>query len=163
MENKYLENESFEALIILLTKNKKIMSLSYVIRKGVNPASEDNATVYQGRAKQLSLMKTTDFCNFVADQCSATSSDVRGVLDGLIFAVNYFASNSFIVDLGELGSIKYSISSELMEDPEKYSNAAINKAKIVFNPGQQLKNAMKTVKYTPYGDRPILDDENQGE
>ncbi|MGJ5640605.1 HU family DNA-binding protein [Formosa sp. S-31] len=83
-----------------------------------------------------------------ARQSTVSRADCYAVLISLSELVTYHLADGKIVDLGDLGSFRMSLSSEGVETSEELSASAIKKAKILFSPGSDLKAMLKTVKYT---------------
>lgn len=117
------------------------MSILYVVRKGSNPKNR-NLEVYQGRFKQTIHLSKTTMAKDISDACSATASDVEGVIASLAQVMMRQMEQGYIVRLGEFGSFKLSISSELASDKDSFTKSMIRGLRVVFTPGAQLRTAL---------------------
>jgi predicted histone-like DNA-binding protein len=56
-------------------------------------------------------------------------------------------SNGTVVRLGDLGSLRMSLSSEGRETAKDVTASAIKKSSVIFTPGIRIKEMLKGVKY----------------
>ena len=85
---------------------------------------------------------------FVSKQSTVSRADCYAVLISLVEWITFHLSEGKIVDLGDLGSFRLSLSSTGQELAEDFNASAIKKAKIIFSPGADLKSMLNTIKYT---------------
>ncbi len=79
---------------------------------------------------------------------TVSDTDVLAVLNDLIKVLNRHLSEGRIVRFGSFGSFQISLSSEGAESPEKFNSSLIKNTKVVFRPGVDIKNMVKTLKYS---------------
>jgi predicted histone-like DNA-binding protein len=70
-----------------------------------------------------------------------------GAIYALVEVIMKSLSNGQTVRLGDIGSLRVSISSEGKEKEEDISPAAIKKSKIIYSPGKRLKQMLNTLEY----------------
>jgi predicted histone-like DNA-binding protein len=75
-------------------------------------------------------------------------ADIRAVLYAMVDVMQDALANGQIVRVGELGSLRVSLSSEGKEKPEKVNAAAIKGARVVFTPGKDIKNMLANLSYS---------------
>lgn len=85
---------------------------------------------------------------FASKQSTVSRADCHAVLIALVELVTHHLAEGRIVELGELGSFRMSLSSSGLDQSEDLTASAIKKAKILFSPGADLKSMLKTIKYT---------------
>ena len=77
-----------------------------------------------------------------------SGADSRAVLYGMVDVMQDALANGQIVRLGELGSLRVSISSEGKETAEEVNASAIKGARVVFTPGKDIKTMLKNLSFT---------------
>lgn len=133
------------------------MSVKYIITKGKN-LKDPEKVVYQGRFKQMDHPDQVDFAQLISDQCSATASDVRAVIDNLIFCIRYLLIDGRVVRLGDFGSFRTAISAKPVNTKEDWKPSMIRGLKIIFTPGEQFRTALAGVHFQSDGKSASLEE-----
>ncbi|MDY3520932.1 HU family DNA-binding protein [Riemerella anatipestifer] len=97
--------------------------------------------VYQGEKTLEGLTKDIEKISTVS------GADIRAVLYALVDVMQNSLSDGQIVRLGELGSMRVSLSSEGKAKEEEVTSVAIKSAKVLFTPGSDLKKMLQTLKF----------------
>ncbi|MCD5968510.1 HU family DNA-binding protein [Riemerella anatipestifer] len=97
--------------------------------------------VYQGEKTLEGLTKDIEKISTVS------GADIRAVLYALVDVMQTSLSEGRIVRLGELGSMRVSLSSEGKAKEEEVTSVAIKSAKVLFTPGSDLKKMLQTLKF----------------
>ncbi|MDY3318876.1 HU family DNA-binding protein [Riemerella anatipestifer] len=97
--------------------------------------------VYQGEKTLEGLTKDIEKISTVS------GADIRAVLYALVDVMQNSLSDGQIVRLGELGSMRVSLSSEGKAKEEEVTSAAIRNTKVLFTPGSDLKKMLQTLKF----------------
>lgn len=98
------------------------------------------------KVKTFGIVKTTGVCDMeklcklVSGHCTASAADVKAVLDSLNWVMDLELQSGNVVQVGELGNFRLSLSSEGVEDPKDFSANKIRKANIIFYPGKSLRS-----------------------
>jgi len=79
--------------------------------------------------------------------CTVNGADVRAVVYALLEVMILEMADGKIVRLGELGSLRVTISSEGVEKEEDVRASTIRGAKVIFTPGKDLKTMLETLTY----------------
>ena len=79
---------------------------------------------------------------------TVSGADIRAVLYAMVESAVDGLSEGRIIRLGDLGSMRITISSEGKNTPEEVTVSAVKKAGVIFTPGKKLQDMLKTVKYT---------------
>ena len=74
-------------------------------------------------------------------------ADILAVLSSLVQLIPEKLANSTIVELGDLGTFRTNIKSTGVLKEEDVSSNNIIGNKVIFSPGQDIKDALKTVTY----------------
>ena len=88
-----------------------------------------------GVAKSINSMSTISYPDTVA------------VLEAFLHVVPEKLSEGFIVELGDFGSFRMSVSSQGTESPDELSIRNITDRKVVFKPGKRFKEMLTTIKF----------------
>jgi predicted histone-like DNA-binding protein len=79
---------------------------------------------------------------------TVNGADIRAVLYALVEEAVTGLSEGRIIRLGDLGSLRITLSSEARDTPEQVTAAAVKKAGVIFTPGTKLQDMLKTAKFT---------------
>jgi predicted histone-like DNA-binding protein len=83
----------------------------------------------------------------IEKRCTVNGADIRAVLYSMVEVTSEALQEGRIVRLGELGSLRMSLSSEGREKEEDVNYTAIRGGNILFNPGPKLKGSLLSMKY----------------
>ena len=100
------------------------------------------STVYDGEVTLEKLIKS------ITKICTVNGADVMAVLYALVEVTQDAIENGKIVRLGDLGSLRISISSNGEIKEEDVSASSVKNARTVFTPGKRLKSSLRTMEYT---------------
>lgn len=93
---------------------------------------------------------TTDMdtlCRLIGARSTVSSADVKAVLDNLNFILDVEMQAGRIVQLGEFGSFRLSVSSAGATTADDFKPAMLRTARVIFTPGSSLKTTRKTVHF----------------
>ena len=78
---------------------------------------------------------------------TVSGADIRAVLYALIDVMTVSMADGKIIRLGEMGSLRVSLSSHGEDTKEDVKSAIIKLAKVLFTPGKEIKNMLHNLKY----------------
>jgi len=93
---------------------------------------------------ELTLEKLT---KRIEKNSTVGGADIRAVLYSLVEVMQDALDEGSIVRLGDLGSLRVSISSSGEESADKVSSHSIKGAKTIFTPGKELKRMLTNLSY----------------
>jgi predicted histone-like DNA-binding protein len=79
--------------------------------------------------------------------CTVSGADIRAVLYALVDVAVDGLENGNIIRLGDLGSMRVTLSSEGRTTPEEIGANCIRKSGIIFVPGARIKKMLQTANY----------------
>lgn len=88
-----------------------------------------------------------DMTKAIEKICTVSCADIRAVLYALVDVAIDSLADGTIVRLGDLGSLRVTISSEGKEKPEDVNASAIKDAGVIFTPGTRIKETLAAIKY----------------
>lgn len=92
-------------------------------------------------------MTLDELTSAIEGACTVNGADIRAVLYALVNVSITSLSKGSIVRLGDLGSLRVSVSSEGKDTADEVSASSIKGASIIFTPGTRLKDMLNGVKY----------------
>ena len=129
-------------------------------------------TVYYAHPKTQQHMTNKALVEHIVRETSLSAGDVSNALISLSNIVCEALKQGSSVDLADLGSLRLSVSSKMMDTPEQVTvKDALNTPKILFTPKAAMRDAAKSVelsidhsRVTPAGkgDTPSGDGEDVG-
>ncbi len=78
---------------------------------------------------------------------TVSGADIRAVLYAMVDVMETSLSNGEIVRLGDLGSLRVSVSSEGKDTEKEVTAHTIKKARTIFTPSVKLKTALNNLKF----------------
>lgn len=92
-------------------------------------------------------MSLEDLTARIEEMSTVSGADIRAVVYATVAVMKTALQEGKIVRLGELGSLRISISSNAEETEDKVSEFSIKGAKVLFTPSAMLKELFKILKY----------------
>lgn len=146
--------------------------LEYAIKSKIQPVGQRKGqTVHFAQLKSQQRLTNKMLVDRIVRETSLSEGDVRNALVSLSNVVCESLQLGMSVDLAELGLLKVTVTSKMMNSPEEVTvKGALNVPKITFTPKQKMRDAANKVelsidrsslKSTPEGgeedDRPVIE------
>jgi|SRR5690242_826280 len=84
----------------------------------------------------------------IANQCTVRPADCMAVLTALEENIITDLQDGVIVQLGDVGTLRVSISSGGKDTSDAVTSQDVKKARLLFRPGRGLSHMLKTLQYT---------------
>ena len=123
------------------------MAIIYKVIARPNPQDRTAPKKFYATAVSSGDSTLKKFGKRLEKRSGVSSIDVNAVLQGLLELMVEDVVDGETIRLGEFGSFAVTVSSEGSEKEEDVSSANIRGVKIVFRPGKDLKNALKTASF----------------
>ena len=124
------------------------MSIKYkVIPRGEPGVPGGGVEKYYASAKTTGTVNIDELTTAIEKISTVSGADIRAVLYALVDVATDELAKSNIVRLGDLGSMRVSISSNGRNNSDSVNATAIKGSRILFSPGKRLKNMQKTLTY----------------
>jgi predicted histone-like DNA-binding protein len=101
------------------------------------------AAPVQGREVTLEALTRA-----IERKSTLSGADIRAVLYAMVDQAVDGLSEGRIIRLGDLGSLRISLSSEGRDTPETVTASAIRRTSVIFTPGGKIQSMLKTAKFT---------------
>jgi len=84
----------------------------------------------------------------IEKKCTVSGADIRAVLYALVDQATMGLAEGRIIRLGDLGSLRITLSSEARDKPEQVTGAAVKRTGVIFTPGKKLQDMLKSARFT---------------
>jgi len=98
-------------------------------------ANTDGEVTLEGLSKTIARMSTV------------SGTDVLAVLHALVEVMTDGLADSKNMRLGDLGSLRVSISSEPRDKKEDINGSVVRGSRVIFTPGKKIRNMLKTLEF----------------
>jgi predicted histone-like DNA-binding protein len=119
-----------------------------VIQRGQPGISGGGQKKYYATAVSKGARDIEQLTKRIEKISTVSGADIRAVLYALVDVSTEELSEGLIVRLGDLGSLRISLSSEGFDSEAEVTNGAVTGAKTIFTPGPKLKAMLKALKFT---------------
>ncbi|MFC0342909.1 HU family DNA-binding protein [Epilithonimonas hispanica] len=124
------------------------MSVKYkVIEKGQPGVAGGGVKKYYATSVFTGEKNLEQLTKSIEKISTVSGADIRAVLYAMVDVITEELSDSQIVRLGELGSLRLNVSSDGKDTSKDVSATAIRSTKLVFTPGKKLKEMQQTLKF----------------
>ena len=118
-----------------------------VIERGMPGAAAGGPTKFYASPVSEGEMTLAGLTKAIEKVSTVSGADIRAVLYALVDVSIDSLSNGTVVRLGDLGSLRMSLSSEGRETAKDVTASAIKKSSVIFTPGIRIKEMLKGVTY----------------
>lgn len=114
----------------------------------MNPADrESGEKKFYAQSQARGEMAIREIAERIHQMCTVTRADVMAVLTALEDIVSEGLQGGEIVRLGELGSLQLSLSGEGSDTEDTYTDALIDKVRVLFRPGAVMQEAINNLAF----------------
>lgn len=138
------------------------MAVLYSVAARKNPTNPESPKKFYAQAQSSGEATFKSICATITDRCTVTRSDAKAVLDAFLTVMKEHLAEGRIVRLEDFGSFQVSIGSHGAITEKECTSNMIKGAKLVFRPGQELKDMTKTLKYEKVAKLPVKTKEAAG-
>lgn len=118
-----------------------------VIEKGQPGVPGGGEKKFYASANMSGEMTLNGLTKSIEKISTVSGADIRAVLYAMVDVMQDALANGQIVRLGELGSLRVSISSEGKESADEVNAASIKGSRVVFTPGKNIKTMLNNLSY----------------
>lgn len=125
------------------------MALQYhlVLRKNLSKDVEaGKEKLYYAQTRATGTCTFEELCTLVAQSSTASSGDVKVVVDRMIEFLLLFLARGEVVQCGEFGTFQLVQTSSGSPTEEDFSSALLYRARLRFRPGEKLRTLIATTK-----------------
>ena len=125
------------------------MALQFTVvkRKDMRKDAAADSKQFYGQTKASLKVDFDKFCDSVASYCTASSADVKAVLDAMTHTLVTRLSEGCVVQLQDLGNFQMLAGSQGSDTELDFTTDMFKRAKIVFRPGAKLRDIINNAKF----------------
>jgi len=123
------------------------MTIIYKTIPKINPREPQVAAKHYASAVPQSKTDIKKISKAISERTSLDHVDTQAVILATVDMVIAELQEGRSVQLGNPGSFAISLSSEGAVTADKFTPSAIKKARIIYRPGSEIKDMLKTLKY----------------
>ena len=123
------------------------MSIKFSITPRKDPRDQNSQPKYYATVKSQGRTDLLGVARDINKMSTVSSVDTIAVLEAFMNVVPDLLADGKIVDLGDFGTFRISVSSEGAEKPEEASSRNITEVRILFQPGKRFKNLLSAMEF----------------
>lgn len=143
------------------------MSQNYVVMARKNLLKPDLAPKYYAVARSGRKVTVKEICKRITERSSYSKGELEGCIGEFLLEIVNVLEEGNIAQIGDLGNFRMSLKTATATATEKeFKASCIDKGKVLFHPGSDLRKLCKTLDFTLYksdskpdtGNDPLPDD-----
>ncbi len=128
------------------------MSVKYTVVEKGNPGKPEEPKKWYANTKSAGEINLKNLSKEISEGSTTVSdTDVLAVLNDLTKLLRRHLAEGKIVKLGDFGSFQVSLSSSGAESEDKFNASLIKGNKVLYRPGVDIRDTLKTIKYEKVG------------
>ncbi len=120
--------------------------MKYKLIQRANPQKKEEKKYYP-QAVKIGNVELKEIAQRIGQHSSLSRGDILSVISSFVDIIPSYLTEGYSVKLGELGTLRLSLSSTQGTVNEKEFRANYIKNKVVFTPGVNVKSAIKDISY----------------
>ena len=139
-------------------------TVKYSVIPRINPRDRETEPKFYAQVKVSGDVSMREMCERIQQSCTVTKADVHAVLIAMEDVIVDALKGGEIIRLGDLGTLRVSLSSKGALTEKEYTSSLITKSRIIFRPGSILSEALANLSFTKLATETESDeDEEPGE
>ena len=136
-------------------------TVKYSVIPRINPRDRETEPKFYAQVKLSGDVSLREMCERIQQSCTVTKADVHAVLVAMEDVIVDALKGGEIIRLGDLGTLRVSLSSKGALTEKEYTSSLITKSRIIFRPGSILSEALATISYSKLTSETESDDEEK--
>lgn len=132
--------------------------LTYSVVPRKNPSDKAAPAKYYATAQARGYSSIDEICDKISRSTTVTRADIKAVLAALEDEVCDLLQNGEIVQLGDLGTFRTSLSSDGADAEEDFNVSMIRSVKVLFRPSKKISDAMQTASFEKVSIKKVADE-----
>ena len=123
------------------------MSVKFNVTPRKDPRNQQSQPKYYATVKSTGRVDTNGIAKSINNMSTVSSVDTAAVLEAFLSVVPDQLADGKIVELGDFGTFRISVSSEGADQPENLSSRHITDVRVLFAPGKRFQQVLDTVQF----------------
>jgi len=123
------------------------MSVKFSVTPKKDPRNQEAAPKYYAVVKSNGRSDTNTVAKSINRMSTVSSVDTAAVLEAFLTVVPEELANGNIVELGDFGTFRVSVSSDGAEKAEDLTARSITDVRVLFTPGKRFQQVLDTAEF----------------
>lgn len=123
-----------------------------VLRKDMRKGATEGSKLFYANAKAAGVCDVYELCDLISSISTASSGDVKLILDVLVDVMRRSLGKGEVVQVGELGNFQLQFGSTGTITEKEFTQSLIKSKRIIFRPGKLLREAIKNYGFEKISD-----------
>ena len=123
-------------------------TVKYSVIPRINPRDRETEPKFYAQVQTSGDVSMREMCERIEQACTVTKADVYAVLVAMENVIIDALKGGEIVRLGELGTLRVSLSSKGAMTEKEYNSSLITRKRIIFRPGTILSETLANLSFT---------------
>jgi predicted histone-like DNA-binding protein len=123
------------------------MSVKFSVTPRKDPRDQNSQPKYYATVRSNGRVDTHGIAKDINKMSTVSSVDTAAVLEAFMNVVPDQLADGKIVELGDFGTFRVSVSSEGAEQPEAVTTRSITDVRILFQPGKRFKKMINSTEF----------------
>jgi len=123
------------------------MPVKFIVSPKKDPRDQEAAPKFYAIVKSNGRSDTNVVAKSINRMSTVSSVDTAAVLEAFLTVVPEELANGNIVELGDFGTFRVSVSSEGAEKAEDLTSRNITDVRVLFTPGKRFKQVLDTAEF----------------
>jgi predicted histone-like DNA-binding protein len=128
------------------------MTVRFNITPRKDPRNRESQPKYYATIRSNGRVDTRGIAKSINNMSTVSSVDTTAVLEAFLNVVPDQLAEGRIVELGEFGTFRLSVSSEGAEQAEDFTSRSITDVRVLFSPGKRFKQVLNTAEFQKISD-----------
>ena len=134
-------------------------TVKYSVIPRINPRDRETEPKYYAQVQTSGDVSMREMCERIEQSCTVTKADVYAVLVAMENVITDALKGGEIVRLGDLGTLRVSLSSKGAMTEKEYTSSLITRKRIIFRPGNILSEALANLSFTKLTEKKVEEEE----
>jgi len=123
------------------------MPVKFNVTPKKDPRDQNSQPKYYAIAKSSGRADTNTIAKRINGMSTVSSVDTAAVLEAFLTVIPDQLADGKIVELGDFGTFRVSLSSEGAPQPEAVTTRSITDVRVLFSPGKRFKEVLKVAEF----------------
>ena len=138
-------------------------TLKYSVIPRINPRDRETEPKFYAQVHTSGDVSMREMCERIEQSCTVTKADVYAVLVAMENVIIDALKGGEIVRLGDLGTLRVSLSSKGALTEKEYNTSLITRKRILFRAGTVLSEAMANLTFMKLKEKSDDEEETEAE
>jgi predicted histone-like DNA-binding protein len=123
------------------------MPVKFTVTPRKDPRDQNSTPKYYATVRSNGRADTHAIAKSINNMSTVSSVDTAAVLEAFLSVVPDKLADGQIVELGDFGTFRVSVSSDGAEQPEAVTARSITDVRVLFTPGKRFKQALNAAQF----------------